>query len=186
MRISLSGYLQSLPHQHVLHAPYKAADNITRPERRRMNQHHNRTAIAAIALALTSFAGSAAAQQDAFQWLENVEGKKSMEWVTARNAETRAKLKDDAGFAKLKDDLLVVLNSKDRIPGIYKMGDFVYNFWTDAANPRGVWRRTTLEEYRKATPAWETVLDIDAIGKAENVNWVFKGRTAASQCMTAA
>lgn len=140
-----------------------------------MNQHHNRTAIAAIALALTSFAGSAAAQQDAFQWLENVEGKKSMEWVTARNAETRAKLKDDAGFAKLKDDLLVVLNSKDRIPGIYKMGDFVYNFWTDAANPHGVWRRTTLEEYRKATPAWETVLDIDAIGKAENVNWVFKG-----------
>ncbi|MBI3285530.1 MAG: S9 family peptidase [Burkholderiales bacterium] len=43
-----------------------------------------------------------------------------------------------------------------------------------ARHPRGVWRKTTLDDYRKAQPQWETVLDIDALAKAENENWVFK------------
>ena len=49
---------------------------------------------------------------------------------------------------------------------ISKIGPYYYNFWQDAKNPRGLWRRTTLDEYRKAEPAWETVLDLDALGAA--------------------
>jgi len=55
------------------------------------------------------------------------------------------------------------------------MGSHYYNFWRDAANPRGLWRRTPLAEYAKAQPAWEVVLDLDALGKAENINWVWAG-----------
>ncbi|MCX7220723.1 MAG: S9 family peptidase, partial [Burkholderiales bacterium] len=101
----------------------------------------------------------AASPDDKFVWLEDVAGEKSLAWVKARNQVTRGKLDGDAGFNKLRDDLKVVLDSKDRIPGIRKMGKSYYNFWTDAEHPRGVWRKTSLEEYRKAQPKWETVLD---------------------------
>ena len=121
---------------------------------------------------------SFAQNQDPFLWLEDVTGEKALDWVKLRNQETRNKLDNDAGFQELRRDLQVILDSKDRIPGITKMGDNVYNFWTDGEHPRGVWRKTTLDEYRKAEPKWETVLDIDALAKAEKENWVFKN----SQC----
>ncbi|MFC0349545.1 prolyl oligopeptidase family serine peptidase [Undibacterium danionis] len=124
-------------------------------------------------------ANSAMAQSDdKHQWLEDVGGDKALDWVKARNQESRQKLDSDAGFLKLRSDLQVILDSKDRIPGIQKIGNAVYNFWMDAEHPRGVWRKTSMAEYRKPQPKWETVLDIDAIAKAENENWVFKG----SQC----
>lgn len=53
--------------------------------------------------------------------------------------------------------------------------DGLYNFWQDRANPRGVLRRTTLESYRTDTPQWETVLDIDALARADNREWVYQG-----------
>jgi prolyl oligopeptidase len=123
-------------------------------------------------LGVTSIA--AAQTTDSQQWLEDVTGEKALNWVKAQNQVTRNKLDNDAGFKQLRSDLQVILNSKDRIPGIRKMGDAVYNFWTDAEHPRGVWRKTSLEEYRKAQPKWETVLDIGALAAAENENWVFK------------
>lgn len=111
---------------------------------------------------------------DSRQWLEDVSGSKALDWVKAQNQVTRNKLDKDPGFIALRKDLQVILDSKDRIPGIQKMGNAVYNFWTDAEHPRGVWRKTSLEEYRKAEPKWETVLDIDALAAAEKENWVFK------------
>lgn len=132
----------------------------------------------AACLLLTSAHGAMAQVEDKHQWLEDVGGEKALDWVKARNQETRQKLDNDAGFVKLRSDLQVILDSKDRIPGIQKIGNAVYNFWMDAEHPRGIWRKTSMAEYRKPQPKWETVLDIDAIAKAENENWVFKG----SQC----
>jgi prolyl oligopeptidase len=67
------------------------------------------------------------------------------------------------------------------------MGAYYYNFWRDKNNPQGVWRRTTLAEYRKESPKWEVLLDIDALGKAEGVNWVWGGanclRPAYDRCL---
>jgi prolyl oligopeptidase len=60
---------------------------------------------------------------------------------------------------------------------VRQRGQWLYNFWQDAQNPRGIWRRTTLEEFRKKDPAWETVLDIGKLGADENKNWVWKGST---------
>lgn len=114
------------------------------------------------------------AAPDAFQWLEDVTGDKPLDWVRAQNKVTRSKLDGDAGFNQLRSDLTVVLDSKDRIPTIRKIGNAVYNFWTDTEHPRGVWRKTSLADYRHAQPKWDVVLDIDALAKAENENWVFK------------
>ena len=58
--------------------------------------------------------------------------------------------------------------SKDKIPLIANTASWYYNFWKDEKNPRGrLSRRTTLDEYRKPKPNWETVLDLDALGKKE-------------------
>jgi prolyl oligopeptidase len=120
-------------------------------------------------------AGAATEAADPFLWLEGVTDEKALDWVRARNAETRKELTARPEFQATKADLLSILNSDDRIPAIKKEGDFYYNFWRDAAHPRGIWRRTTLEEYRKPEPKWETIIDLDAVAAAEHENWVWHG-----------
>ena len=114
---------------------------------------------------------------DPHLWLEDVTGEKQIAWVRERNAESTQALTSGTGFPVLEQRILSILDSKQRIPAVTKIGDRYYNFWRDAANPKGVWRSTTLDEYRKAEPAWETVIDIDALAKAEHENWVWHGAT---------
>ncbi|MDO4709490.1 MAG: prolyl oligopeptidase family serine peptidase [Pseudomonadota bacterium] len=132
---------------------------------------------------------SAPAPADAHQWLEDVEGEKQLAWVRERNAVSNKALADNAGFRQLEAELLAILNSDAKIPGVYKMGDYYYNFWQDKQHERGIWRRTTLAEYRKPNPQWETVLDLDALNKAEGENWVWHGaqclRPAYTRCLVA-
>lgn len=117
----------------------------------------------------------ASGQEDPYLWLEDVGGDKALEWVRGRNAETQPLLESQPGFKALHERLLSIYNSRERIPSVQKRGPWLYNFWQDAQHPRGVWRRTTLAEYRKAEPAWETVLDIGKLSADENEKWVFKG-----------
>ncbi len=112
---------------------------------------------------------------DPYLWLEDVQGKQALDWVRERNAHSEALLQSQPGFRSLEKSLLEVLDSREQIPYVSRRGQWLYNLWRDSANPRGLWRRTTLEEYRKPQPAWETVIDIDALGKAEGVNWVWGG-----------
>lgn len=114
------------------------------------------------------------AAADPYLWLEEVGGDRALEWVRARNRTSQEHLESRPGFEPLRARLLSIFDSRDRIPGIEKIGAFYYNFWRDAQNPRGVWRRTTLEEYRKPQPAWETVIDLDALARTEQENWVWK------------
>jgi prolyl oligopeptidase len=113
--------------------------------------------------------------QDAYMWLEEVTGEKPLAWVKERNAESTGELMQSDQFQALERRLLEILDSDARIPMISKHGAFYYNFWRDAKNRRGLWRRTTLEEFRKAKPAWEVVLDLDALAKQEKENWVWRG-----------
>ena len=120
-------------------------------------------------------AKSSPAPEDPYLWLEDVSGERALDWVRARNAESGKELAEASGFATLKADLLAIMDSKERIPFIYKQGPHYYNFWKDARNPQGLWRRTTLEEYRKPEPKWDVLLDLDALSKSEKENWVWKG-----------
>ncbi len=115
--------------------------------------------------------------QDPYLWLEDVLGDRALAWVRERNAATEQQLQAAPGFEALRDSLREVLDSPAQIPYVARRGDHLYNFWRDAANPRGLWRRTTLDEYRRPQPAWETLLDLDALGRAEGENWVWGGAT---------
>jgi prolyl oligopeptidase len=118
---------------------------------------------------------SSAAPEDPYLWLEETDSAKALDWVKARNAETVNKYASSPQFKTMSDQILEVMDSKEKIPFVSKMGSFYYNFWRDAAHSRGLWRRTTPDEYRKDHPKWETVIDIDALAASEKENWVFHG-----------
>ncbi|MFI8003045.1 prolyl oligopeptidase family protein [Streptomyces sp. NPDC086010] len=113
--------------------------------------------------------------QDPYLWLEDVEGEPALAWVARRNAETEAALAVGDDFAALRTRLRDVLDASDRIPYTTRRGAHLYNFWRDATRVRGVWRRTTLEQYRKDAPEWEILLDVDALAAAEGEKWVWAG-----------
>lgn len=108
-------------------------------------------------------------------WLENVTGEKQLDWVRKHNAVTLRELQSARSYDETYRRILSILNSNERIPGVVKRGEYYYNFWMDDKNPRGLWRRTTLEEYRKPEPKWETVLDVDQLAASEKENWIWKG-----------
>ncbi len=122
---------------------------------------------------------AAPASNDPNLWLEDIDGTKQLDWVKQQNAETISKYADSAEFKQLDARLLEVLDSNERIPMVSKIGDHFYNFWRDKDHPKGLWRRTTLYEYRQDQPAWETVIDLDALAKTEQENWVWHG----AQCL---
>ncbi|MER7417192.1 prolyl oligopeptidase family serine peptidase [Micromonospora peucetia] len=115
---------------------------------------------------------------DAYLWLEDLDGADAARWVRDRNAETVAALTGGDAFAALRGEIRRVLDAEDRIPYPGWRGDqFYYNFWTDATHPRGVWRRTTLDQYRRPEPEWDVLLDLDALAAEEGENWVWSGVT---------
>jgi prolyl oligopeptidase len=118
---------------------------------------------------------AATVDEDRYQWLEDITGDKAMDWVKAHNAETVKSLASSPAFTQLKGQILETLDSDARIPYVMRMGKYLYNFWRDKEHPRGLWRRTTLEDYRKDKPAWTVLIDVDGLGKAEKENWVWHG-----------
>ncbi|RJN32875.1 prolyl oligopeptidase family serine peptidase [Nesterenkonia natronophila] len=111
---------------------------------------------------------------DSFQWLEDVEGEDALAWVEQRNRQAEAQLQDEH-YDPLRDALREILDASDRIPGVTARGEWLYNFWTDAEHPQGLWRRTTLESYKSDAPDWEILLDLDALSEAEGTTWVWHG-----------
>lgn len=115
------------------------------------------------------------AEEDPYLWLEDVTGEKALDWVRAQNKVTQEHFEAQKSFQELQSDLLKILDSDERIPFISKAGDYYYNFWRDKNNVRGLWRRTTLDEYRKEEPEWEVILDLDKLAEEEDENWVWDG-----------
>jgi prolyl oligopeptidase len=112
---------------------------------------------------------------DPYLWLENVQGDRALDWVRERNAASQKELTARPEYAPIRREVLEVLNAKDRIPHVARRGPWLYNLWQDETHKRGLWRRTTLDEYRRAEPEWELVLDLDALARAEDENWVWGG-----------
>jgi prolyl oligopeptidase len=115
-----------------------------------------------------------APDDDPYLWLEEIEGARALAWVDAQNKATLAKF-STAATARDRDTLAAILDRPDNIPYVTRRGSHLYNFWKDAANPRGLWRRTTLAGFRHATPEWELLLDVDDLARRENEDWIWHG-----------
>ncbi|HEY9684826.1 MAG TPA: prolyl oligopeptidase family serine peptidase [Oculatellaceae cyanobacterium] len=112
---------------------------------------------------------------DSYIWLEDVTGDKALSWVKEKNDASTKTLETYPEFSKIKKKLVTILDSKEKIPYLTKYGKYYYNFWRDDKNKRGLWRRTTLEEYKKTNPAWEIVIDLDKLAEQERENWTWSG-----------
>lgn len=128
-------------------------------------------------LAVTVSAGAWAqpVSDDPYIWLEEKDSPRAMAWVEAHNAKTVNTLEADARYKPFYDAALAIATAEDRIPMPAFRNGGIFNFWQDNEHLRGLWRRTTLADYRTANPHWKTVLDVDALGKAEGKSWVWKG-----------
>ena len=113
--------------------------------------------------------------KDPYVWLEDVSGEKALNWVRQQNERSLAVLEKLKYFRSIHKRILEIVNSNERIPVPEIRGNYIYNFWRGAKNVRGLLRRTSLEQYKKRNPEWETVLDIDELAAKENKNWVYKG-----------
>ncbi|RYD79447.1 MAG: S9 family peptidase [Verrucomicrobiaceae bacterium] len=122
-------------------------------------------------------------QDEAF--LQEVQGVRALDWVRAQNKHCLQRLGDPAQSA-VYSKILSILDSKEKIPYPFVLGTFVFNFWQDEQNPRGVLRRTSMTQFlRRAQQQrmkdteeeeiWTVVLDIDELNKREGESWVYKG-----------
>jgi prolyl oligopeptidase len=113
----------------------------------------------------------AAPDDDPYLWLEEIEGQRATAFADRQSKATLEKF-GTARFAADRDTLAAIYDRPDNIPFVTRRGGFLYNLWKDANSPRGIWRRTTLDEFRKVDPSWETLLDIDKLATDENEDWI--------------
>jgi prolyl oligopeptidase len=133
--------------------------------------------IAAAVVAVAAAAKGANGVDDPYLWLEDVHGANPLAWVAEQNAHSTGILKADPDYQKDYDTILKIMDAPDRIPSPSLYRGTVRNFWQDATNPKGLWRRTTIASYESANPKWETLLDVDKLAADEKANWVFAGVT---------
>ena len=111
---------------------------------------------------------------DPYLWLEDITGDDALDWVREHNEPTLSELGCDR-FEQMRSEALEVLDTDARIPYVRRRGEYLYNFWRDAANPRGLWRRTTLQSYRGEEPEWDVIIDVDELARRDDANWVWAG-----------
>ena len=136
-----------------------------------------RKALGFVVAGLMGVSAAAAQQDDPYIWLETLNGPKVDAWVEAENKKAAAAFESDPRYKKAYDDAFAVMSAKDRIPGVGFVGKQLLNFWQDASHEKGILRLTTLDSYQSANPEWRTILDLDALSKAEGKSWVYKGLT---------
>jgi prolyl oligopeptidase len=116
----------------------------------------------------------AAPDNDPYVWLEEIEGERALDFVEQQSKRTLERF-GNAGFADDRDALAAIYDRPDNIPYVSRRGGLLYNFWKDANNPRGIWRRTTLDEFRGPNPKWDILLDLDRLAAEEAEDWILGG-----------
>jgi len=134
--------------------------------------------VAAVWIASLGTAASAqgvAEAADPYIWLEDVSSPRAMAWVEAENKRSLAVLQADPHYAGFYADALKIAEATDRIAMPHQISGQIGNLWQDADHVHGVWRTTSPADYEKPNPAWQPLLDLDALSAAEKANWVWQG-----------
>ncbi|SMF77616.1 prolyl oligopeptidase family serine peptidase [Allosphingosinicella indica] len=136
----------------------------------------HRPALALAAILALAAAAPAASSDDPYLWLEEIEGAKALDQVKTWNAATEALLTKSPGYEQDRTRARAILDDEQQIALPEDViGANVTNIWRDAKNPRGLWRVASLDSYAAGKPQWRTLIDVDALGKAEGKSWVWHG-----------
>lgn len=114
---------------------------------------------------------------DQYLWLEVIDDAQALAWVEKRNSSAVAQIASSSDFNSLSNKIRAMLDSDERIPAFVVHGEYLYNFWQDAEHIKGIWRRTTLDEYTKKQPNWSLLLSVDELAEHEEEEWVWKGHS---------
>jgi prolyl oligopeptidase len=132
-------------------------------------------------LGLIRFGSPLSAQEapDPYLWLEDVESEAAIEWARVRSERTRASLTALPVYDSIRAELSRLIRARRMAPnglGVFAVrGEYIDDYWRTSVNPRGVWRRTTVESYLAGEPRWRTLLDIDSLAAAEGIPWTIVG-----------
>ena len=121
---------------------------------------------------------------DPFQWLEDIDSPRAMAWVEGQNAKSAKRLESDPRYETFHAEARAIFTAKDRIAMPRFRAGGIDNFWQDASHVHGIWRHTTEASYKTANPQWQTLLDLDALSKAEGKNWIWKGANCLKPAQT--
>ncbi|MCB0391203.1 MAG: S9 family peptidase [Bdellovibrionales bacterium] len=110
-------------------------------------------------------------------YLEEIHGVTAYQWVEEQNKKSIDQFTADPRFNEVKQQLLDIYTSPDKLEVPEVRGDYAYNLWTDKVNPKGILRRMLWEDYKKGLRNWEILLDVDKLAQVEGVDWVYEGRS---------
>ncbi|QCB44326.1 S9 family peptidase [Sphingomonas sp. PAMC26645] len=146
--------------------------------------------LALLALSTTALAQTPAPATDPNAYLEDIHGTRALDTVKRWNTQSLAALEAKPGYARYRQRALDLLQADRQIATPDQiLGDQVLNLWQDKTNVRGLWRVASLASFTSGKPVWQTLIDVDALGKTEGKSWVWKGATCRSpsydRCMVA-
>ncbi|MEQ1752605.1 MAG: prolyl oligopeptidase family serine peptidase [Micropepsaceae bacterium] len=130
--------------------------------------------MATIAFSLAACVSMTIANEDPNIWLEDVHGAKALAWVETENERTLARLEGDRRYSVYRRQALKIFTAKDRIAMPTFRAGGVDNLWQDDAHPHGIWRHSSLKEYRAGRPSWKTLINLDELSRKEGKNWFLK------------
>jgi prolyl oligopeptidase len=113
--------------------------------------------------------------KDNYLWLENNDADETLAWVREHNAVIAHEFEASPVFETLRTALLDNADALEKWPNISRHDDFDYNFCQTRAHARGIWRRTQHSGFISDDPAWEIILDLDALAAHEKENWTWGG-----------
>lgn len=103
--------------------------------------------------------------------LEDLHSEAVLDWVKQQNQRTSHKFASDCAFKAMEATARSIYEDESKIPMISIGPDgYYYNFWQDENHTQGLWRRANVEEFCKATPAWEILLNLDDLPEVNN--WI--------------
>lgn len=121
----------------------------------------------------SSSSSSSGSTEPDFLWLEDPKDPRLSKWIKDTNAKSRPSLEAQPDFAQLRQKILDMVNAEptNQLPAFSKIGDNVYSFVRDQANPRGMWRRQSYADFQAKKAQWDTLLSVDAISARDKQPW---------------
>jgi prolyl oligopeptidase len=111
---------------------------------------------------------------DPFEYLEQVDAPTALQWVKEHNAASVGALQSDTRFTAIASQIRQIALSQDRLSSPELHGGWIYVFFQDDTHVKGIWRRTTVDEFSKTSPQWTVLLDLDQLAAQEKEDWVWK------------